>query len=83
MNLAVEKITSRQFVIDFITDNNFQPELIASEGWDRGKNKIIYSNKGYNTQKDELTYKPRDIDIYKGYMDRIGVFFDKEQNLLM
>ena len=51
MNLAVEKITSRQFVIDFITDNNFQPELIASEGWDRGKNKIIYSNKGYNTQK--------------------------------
>ncbi len=77
MNLAVEKITSRQFVIDFITDNNFQPELIASEGWDSGKNKIIYSNKGYSTQKDELTYKPRDIDIYKGYMDRIGVFFDK------
>ena len=77
INLAVEKITSRQFVKDFINKNNFQPELLAAKNWDSAQNFIVYSKKGYDSKNDSLTYAPRDIDIYKGYMDRIGVFFDK------
>ncbi|MAR94903.1 MAG: hypothetical protein CMD46_00840 [Gammaproteobacteria bacterium] len=77
INLAVEKITSRQFVKDFINKNNFQPELLASKNWDSAQNIIVYSKKGYDSKNDSLTYSPRDIDVYKGYMDRIGVFFDK------
>ena len=77
INLAVEKITSRQFVKDFINKNNFQPELLAAKNWDSAQNIIVYSKKGYDSKNDSLTYAPRDIDIYKGYMDRIGVFFDK------
>ena len=77
INLAVEKITSRQFVKDFINKNNFQPELLAAKNWDSAQNFIVYSKKGYDSKNDSLTYAPRDIDIYKGYMDRTGVFFDK------
>ena len=77
INLAVEKITSRQFVKDFINKNDFQPELLASKNWDSAQNIIVYSKKGYDSKNDSLTYVPRDIDVYKGYMDRIGVFFDK------
>lgn len=77
INLAVEKITSRQFVKDFINKNDFQPELLAVKNWDSAQNIIVYSKKGYDSENDSLTYVPRDIDVYKGYMDRIGVFFDK------
>ena len=77
INLAVEKITSRQFVKDFINKNDFQPELLASKNWDSAQNIIVYSKKGYDSKNDSLSYSPRDIDLYKGYMDRIGVFFDK------
>tara|TARA_B100000965_G_scaffold124007_2_gene102620 strand:+ start:4231 stop:5145 length:915 start_codon:yes stop_codon:yes gene_type:complete len=77
INLAVEKITSRQFVKDFINKNDFQPELLAAKNWDSSQNIIVYSKKGYDSKNDSLTYVPRDIDVYKGYMDRIGVFFDK------
>lgn len=77
INLAVEKITSRQFVKDFINKNDFHPELLAAKNWDSAQNIIVYSKKGYDSENDTLTYVPRDIDVYKGYMDRIGVFFDK------
>ena len=77
ITLAIEKITSRKFATDFVTRNSFEPELIASSDWDAAKNSIIYNNDIYDSLSDSLNYQPRDIDLYKGYMNRIGVFFDK------
>jgi LPS O-antigen subunit length determinant protein (WzzB/FepE family) len=76
ITLAIEKITSRKFSKDFIINNSYQPELLASEGWDRSSNNILY-NSTYNVLKDELSYIPSDTDLYKGYMDRVSIVFDK------
>lgn len=76
ITVAIEKITSRKFVLDFIKNNSYQDELLASKGWDSANNKILY-NESYDLDKGQLVYIPNDTDLYKSYMDRIGVFFDK------
>ena len=77
ITLAIEKITSRKFALNFIAENSYEPELIASIDAVIDDNSIIYNNDSYDSISDSLTSKPRDIDLYKGYMDRISIFFDK------
>ncbi len=77
LTLAIEKITSRKFATDFVINNSYQPELLASENWNSSENKIIYNKSSYDSLKDELKYNPRDIDIYKGYLSGLSIRFDK------
>ena len=77
LTLAIEKITSRKFATDFVINNSYQPELLASENWNSSENKIIYNKSSYDSLKDELKYNPRDIEIYKGYLSGLSIRFDK------
>lgn len=76
ITVATEKMTSRKFALDFIKNNAYEDELLGSKGWSSSNNKILY-NESYDPDKDQLVYIPNDTDLYKSYMDRIGVFFDK------
>tara|TARA_B100000767_G_scaffold267011_1_gene285156 strand:+ start:812 stop:1732 length:921 start_codon:yes stop_codon:yes gene_type:complete len=76
ITLAIEKITSRKFSKDFIIKNSYQPELLASSGWNNSENKILY-NSSYDVSKNKLLFVPSDTDLYKSFMDRIDVRFDK------
>jgi len=46
--LAIETIKSRDFLIQFIKDNNLLVPLVAAEKWDRGTNSLIIDNTLYD-----------------------------------
>jgi uncharacterized protein involved in exopolysaccharide biosynthesis len=80
VTLAIEKITSRKFSKDFIIKNSYQPELLASTGWNSAENKILY-NSLYDDSKDKLLFVPSDTELYKSFINRISVSFDKRTKL--
>ena len=55
---------------------------MVSEDWDSSLNSIIYDKDGYDFEKDKLTFKPTDDDIYKNFVDRFFMVVDRETQFI-
>ena len=77
VDLAKQLMTSRGFVIDFLNNNDYLPEVMAADGWDASSNKIKYDLFGYDVNEDSLTYNPSNDDIYKSFLNGFGINTDR------
>ena len=82
LNLAQKLITARGFIVDFVEKEDYLPEIMVSEDWDSSSNSIIYDKDGYDFEKDKLTFKPTDDDIYKNFVDRFFMVVDRETQFI-
>jgi uncharacterized protein involved in exopolysaccharide biosynthesis len=73
IDLAKTLLTSRGFVLDFVKRHDYLPEIMTATNWDRGSNRIIYDNRGYDQETDKLTFSPSDDDIYKNFLNGFSI----------
>ncbi len=84
IQVAVETLQSRKFLIDFVKRREMAPELIAASGYDREQNRWEYDSSRFNTQtrkwlEDEA---PNDWEIYQALRDTLSVNFDDRKGLV-
>ena len=72
--VAIEIMTSWNFIDEFINDNSLQVDLFASVGWDAEENKIVIDTSRYDEDKSEwLVTKPTSYEMYDGFLNRLTV----------
>ena len=82
LNLAKKLLTARGFIVDFVEKEDYLPEILVSEDWNPASNSLIYDGKGYDSNKDKLTFQPTHDDIYKNFMDRLFYSVDRETQFI-
>ena len=74
-SLAIELMTSRKFVADFVERRKFSHELIAFERWDSTNQRVITDDELYDHVNGEwlsepdtgLSYKPSRLEIHRAF----------------
>lgn len=59
VTLAVEMLKSRAFITKFIERHQLLVPLMASKGWDRGKDKLVYDDDIYDDKLAEWKFKSK------------------------
>jgi len=81
-NIALETLTSRAFVFEFIQKHELLVPLLASKGWDPVKNELVYDSDIFNSETGEWSWKgvgePTMQVAYKEFVRRLKVVQDKE-----
>ena len=72
--VAIEIMTSWNFIENFINDNSLEVDLFASIGWDSDTNKLIIDSSRYDTGANIWkTIKPTSWEMYDGFLNRLTV----------
>lgn len=77
--VALQILKSRKFTRDFINSRDILVQLMASEGWDRNSDSLIYDKDVYDTEKDKWVRKvslpklpkPNDQEAYKYWNENV------------
>lgn len=89
--LALEILKSRSFIGTFIQDNNLKASLIAANGWDISRNKLLYNPDIYDetsqTWKRKVTAplkaEPSDLEIHEYFLNNnLAIITDKKTELI-
>lgn len=59
LTLAIELLSSKAFISDFIEENNLLVPVMAAEGWDAKMNKLIINNNIYNEEEQKWVRKAK------------------------
>ena len=78
VTLAKELLVSQQFLVDFVKKYQYLPELLQAIDYKSGA--IVYSSEGYDQAGDEMLYMPSDTDIYKAFLLRFTINYDRLTN---
>lgn len=91
VTLAIEVLKSRQFIYEFVNNNNLKKLLLGVEGWDKANNKLIYNSNVYDSQNEAWLFKnseseshePSDFEIYKHFLkENLTISKDSETQML-
>lgn len=88
--LALEIVKSKQFLIEFIQQENIKPEIIAAEGWDHISGDLKYAADQYDTNTQEWvrdvswpkTTIPSDLEAATAFLDLFTVSEDKTNGMV-
>lgn len=88
--IAKEVLTSRAFLTDFIHRHGLQVPLMATKGWDSGRQAWIYSEEVYNpetrewlTDEEGKSFKPTDWDLVKTFrQNHLGISEAKDTGMV-
>lgn len=78
VDLAKKLFTARSFVLNFVNQYDYLPEVMVAEDWDASTNQIKYDFFGYDPSTDKLTYTPSDDDLYKAFVDGFKIETDRQ-----
>jgi len=72
--VAIEIMTSWNFIENFINENSLEVDLFASMGWDSDTNKIVIDSSRYDMEENvwKIT-KPTSWEMYDGFVSRLTV----------
>jgi len=85
-SIAIEVLKSREFVYQFIRENDMLVPLMAAKGWDRSSGKLLLDPNVYNEQRKEWVreVKPPQLvapslqEAYRAFSESLSVTEDKE-----
>ncbi|WP_138380612.1 Wzz/FepE/Etk N-terminal domain-containing protein [Luteithermobacter gelatinilyticus] len=86
VTLATEIIKSRKFITEYIKAHDILIPLFAVDGWDREKDKLIYDDDIYDSEKQKWTRKvrapkkpiPSDWEAYLEFQEILSVSRDED-----
>jgi LPS O-antigen subunit length determinant protein (WzzB/FepE family) len=87
---AIERIKSYDFFVNYFLPNiNFE-DLVASNGWNKKDNIILYNEKIYDKKNDKwlrkadypLTSKPSNQEAYAVYRENLSISEDKKTSFV-
>lgn len=87
VSIALELLKSKSFIGEFVTNRDLKPVIMASEGWNRTANKLVYDEDIYNPNSETwvrevsapLQSEPSLQEVHKKFVeDHLGVNKDKE-----
>lgn len=90
ITLAIEVMTSRQFITRFIDRHDLLVDLMAVKGWDRGADKLLVDESLYDEKKNKWVREPKSPhgiepslqEAYEAFLKLFNVSEDKETNLV-
>lgn len=91
VTIAIELLKSRQFISEFIEENDLKPEIMASDGWDPATNSVIYDRHIYDEDSDiwlrevkaPRRTEPSLLEVHKRFLkENLAVSQDKETGLV-
>jgi len=90
INLALEIMRSKEFITNFILENELLPVLMAAESWDLDSNTITYNSDYYNATDDEWVRvvkppfkpKPSAQEGYKNFIEIFSARLDKDTGMV-
>jgi uncharacterized protein involved in exopolysaccharide biosynthesis len=72
--VAIEIMTSWNFIDNFITENNLEVDLFASNGWDKATNLIQINPAMFSTEQGEwIITKPSSWERYDTFLSKLRV----------
>jgi len=85
-DLAMIKIKSRDFLIEFINKHELKRDLFAASKFDQNSQKIVYDNNIYNyelnnwvkTKRNPQGLPPSDLEAYYAFSDLFSVYQSKD-----
>ncbi len=86
---AIAILNSHQFLEEFINSHNLVVPIMASKGWDKESNKLIYNEKLYDAQKnqwlvkDGKDLKPSIQETVKKFRLMVSSSVDKKNGYLL
>ncbi|KAF7788312.1 hypothetical protein PRUB_a2939 [Pseudoalteromonas rubra] len=88
--LAMQIISSRKFVSEFVEKYKILPDLIAANGWDRTSDQVTYDSEAYDTANERwirqvpfpLTQIPSHQEAHRAFLRIFNVNQDKETGLI-
>lgn len=88
--LGLEVLQSRKFLLEFLAEHDFAPELYAAESWDARTGEVTYdesefdpANRQWVREPDPpLGSAPSDDDLYEEFIDRLTVTQDRTSGLV-
>ena len=86
---AIAILNSHQFLEEFINSHNLVVPIMASKGWDKESNKLIFNEKLYDAQKnqwlveDGKDLKPSIQETVKKFRLMVSSSVDKKNGYLL
>lgn len=91
VTIALELLKSRQFIGEFIQNNDLKPAIMAAEGWNASSNSLLYdesiyqidTNKWVRDTKPPKKSEPSAQEVHKEFVkENLVVTQDKETGLV-
>ncbi|WP_334015708.1 Wzz/FepE/Etk N-terminal domain-containing protein [Alteromonas sp. S167] len=91
ITIALELLKSRQFLGEFIDENDLKPAIIAAEGWDQSKNTLVYDKDIYELDQQKWVrdvnppkqVEPSLLEAHQKFLkDNLIVSQDKDSGLV-
>lgn len=88
---ATEVMKSREFINEFVAENNLKPLIMASSGWQLETNTVLYDEDIYNIKSNTWTRKydglyqaePSDLEVHKKFLkDNFSISKDDNTGLI-
>ncbi|AIY64571.1 Wzz/FepE/Etk N-terminal domain-containing protein [Pseudoalteromonas piratica] len=88
--ITIETLKSRNFILDFINENNLEVPLIAAVGWDKASNDLILDPEVYSYEEKKWVrgptkwgkVEPSEQELYERFMERLSVNFIEDKSML-
>ena len=81
---GIARMTSLVFFEGLLSERDLLPQLLASKGWDKSSNKILYDNSIYDVESNTWLDKSKVSNLkgYRKFKDLLEVETDKKTGIL-